>query len=412
MPKRKKHHRGRSEQRAEAKAAAQEAANKQTKKKNSGLKHKGKKTQGTTQLPTESKTPDLGSRFAALPPELRAEIFAWLLVRPVKWDAPHLPACPLNEKPFRDIRPRLLLATETCATFSRSVGRWRARTKPIHVNPWRSTWAPPIRNEFLCSECWDMRFRSSDQREPMVKSLPCLCARSRRQDGLSALLVCKSWYEEGARVLYSRNTFAFANVYEAAFFFDFLKPQWAALVSKVSLLANTRERVYPETSSQELQYFEAGRGFVTRLEYVWKQLSKLPALSRLELDALFLTSLDCVRVFRGASLRNLRAVAFTQSYAAPAADVPKGYVWPQKACRVAVEDSQFVEDVARGIKGLRCGWVRGQDRGDKQTTESEKERFRTRLGQFTISPQGYESLKKQEAGVLTPVVVQTIFRPV
>ncbi|KAI1260410.1 hypothetical protein F5Y18DRAFT_441910 [Xylariaceae sp. FL1019] len=407
MPKHKKHHRGRCEQRVEAKAALQEAAKKQAKEKVAGRKKKEKKAQAT-QLPTEPTTPDLGSRFAALPPELRAEIFAWLLVRPVKWDASHLPACPLNTAPHRDIRPRLRLSTETCVSFSRSVGRWRSRTKAIHVNPWRSTWAPPIRNEFLCSECWDMRFRGPDEREPMVKSLPCLCARSRRQDGLSALLVCKTWYEEGARVLYSRNTFAFANVHEAASFFDTLKPQWAALVSKVSLLATPRDGLYPETSSQELQCFETGKGFVNRLEYVWRQLSRLPALSNLELDAIFLTSLACVRVFRRRSLRNLRVVNFTQSYATRAVDSPKGYVWPRQACRVAVEDSQFVEDVARGIKGLRFGWVRGQDRGDAQSTEGEEERYRTRLG--PINPKEYESLKKRDTGTMTPGVAPMISR--
>ncbi|KAI0871092.1 hypothetical protein GGS24DRAFT_472766 [Hypoxylon argillaceum] len=153
--------------------------------------------------PPNASPPSLGTRFAGLPAELRAEILAWLLVRPVKWSATHMADCPLRSPeltatPFEDIRPRMVPSRATCAAADPPMRRWRHCTRPIWRDPWRSEWAPPITNEFLCSSCWDERFRSYSC--PRIDSLPCLCARKRRADGFAALLVCRAWYEEGARV--------------------------------------------------------------------------------------------------------------------------------------------------------------------------------------------------------------------
>lgn len=107
--------------------------------------------------------------------------------------------------------------------------------------------------------------------------------------------------------------------------------------------------------------------------------AELPVLSELELDSLFLTRLRCVRVFRGKSLKNLRKIVFTQSVPMMLKDAPREFVWPRRALREVIEDNEFSVDVARGIKGLRYGWVKGADRGDGQAVVKEKKRYRARF---------------------------------
>jgi hypothetical protein len=195
------------------------------------------------------------------------------------------------------------------------------------------------------------------------------------------LLVCRAWYEEGARVLYGRNVFAFASPAECIAFFGALNPRWRVLVSKVSLLALAPPGEYPESAAEEL---EGGRVDVRALREAWGLLSRLPALSDLELDALFLTRPDCVRVFRGVSLKNLRRINFTQSTPMLPAEAPREFVWPRRAFRTAAEDSDFAMDVARVIKGCRYGWIKGEDRGDAQAVENERKRYPMRLKTVTI----------------------------
>ncbi|KAI8631643.1 hypothetical protein F5Y19DRAFT_493528 [Xylariaceae sp. FL1651] len=375
MPKRKKRHAVRVQQRAEAKMAAR----RQEQQRQASRQPQPRPHQKRGHI-QPSEEINLGTRLAALPPELRAEIFAWVLVRPVKWSAPHIAPCPLlspelTATPFRDIRPRLNFAQATCASVYRPrATKWRHRTKPIHTNPWRSTWAPEVRNEFLCSDCWDHNHRPGPL--PRVDSLPCLCARGRRAEGLAALLVCRSWYEEGARVLYTRNVFAFASPEECVEFFGALSPRWRALISKVSLQALAPTGVYPESAAEELERVEVDP---RALYAAWNFLSRLPALSELELDAVFLARPECVRVFRGASLKALRKITFTQSTPMDPYEAPRGFVWPRRAHRRLVEDSSFAEDVARCIKGWRYGWVRGQARGDEQQAVEEQRRYRSRF---------------------------------
>ncbi|KAI0441672.1 hypothetical protein F4803DRAFT_562935 [Xylaria telfairii] len=306
MPKRTKNI-ARAQQRVEAKAQTSSQQ-----KRSNTYNPKPKKTDSVQssqchEISPVSITPTLGTRFASLPAELRAEIFAWLLVRPVKWSAEHETDCPLRNpeetsSPFEDIRPRMDPSRVTCplAYCGSPASRWHSRKRSIYKDPWRSEWAPVITNEFLCSVCWDARFRS--HHAPRIDSLPCLCARKRR-DGLASLLVCKNWYDEGARVLYSRNTFAFATPGECTEFFTNLNPRWSALVSKVSLLTLAPVREDDESTGDEL---ETAAVDTREMRQAWDKLWKLPALSELELDSLFLTRLDCVRIFRGKSLKNRR----------------------------------------------------------------------------------------------------------
>ncbi|KAI8950112.1 hypothetical protein F4801DRAFT_550384 [Xylaria longipes] len=381
MPKHKKNT-ARAQQRAEAKSQISKLQNASNTSKPTNAKKKQQSLQSSQETSLDfSSPPTLNTRFANLPAELRAEIFAWLLVRSVKWSAEHEADCPLRNpeltsSPFEDIRPRMIPSRETCplAFCGIPASRWRSRAQSIFKNPWRSQWAPPITNEFQCSSCWDARFRSHPA--PRIDSLPCLCARKRRSEGLATLLVCRKWYEEGARVLYTRNTFAFATPGECAEFFTNLNPRWSALVSKVSLLTLAPVREDHESAGEEL---ETAALDAKELREAWAMLRKLPALSELELDALFLTRPGCVRVFRWKSLKNLRKVEFTQSVPMMIAEAPRDFVWPRRALREVIEGNDFSVDVARGIKGWRYGWVKGQDRGDREAIVHEQMRYRARF---------------------------------
>ncbi|KAI1436444.1 hypothetical protein GGR50DRAFT_693252 [Xylaria sp. CBS 124048] len=387
MPKRKKSHSARAVQRAEAKAFARELANKPVKKSQPKPKPKQEETHRPSPTPFPSSPPTvpaLGTRFASLLTELRAEIFAWLLVRPVKWSATHIPTCPLfspqqTSSPFQDIRPRLSPSAATCAEYSNNATSWRHRTLPVWQDPWRSTWAPQIRNEFVCSPCWDQRHRANGP-APLIDNLPCLCARNRRTRELAVLLVCKTWYEEGARVLYTRNTFAFSSPAECAAFFGALDPRWSAVISKVSLLAVPPVGKYPKSVAEELntETFNA-----RELRSALRLLSELPSLGKLELDALFLTRPACVRVLRWASLGHLRSLKFTQSPLFSPEEAPREYVWPRQVLRAEIERTEFTVDVGKGIKRCRYGWVRGSNsRGDLQAVSKERARY---LARFTCN---------------------------
>ncbi|KAI1151078.1 hypothetical protein F4825DRAFT_451849 [Nemania diffusa] len=339
-------HTARAEQRAGAKMAVwrpdQQRTSTHTKPK-SRQKEQEIEFARSPSCPPNASPPSLGTRFAGLPAELRAEILAWLLVRPVKWSATHMADCPLRSPeltatPFEDIRPRMVPSRATCAAADPPMRRWRHCTRPIWRDPWRSEWAPPITNEFLCSSCWDERFRSYSC--PRIDSLPCLCARKRRADGFAALLVCRAWYEEGARVLYARNTFAFASPGECFEFVRALNPHWAALVTKVSLLALTPIRECPVSAAEESDCVLIDpKG----LQEACIMLQKLPALSELELDALFLTRPDLLDVIREAPLRNLRKISFTKPMEIEPAEAPREFVWPRRALRKMIEDTELAQ---------------------------------------------------------------------
>ncbi|KAK6062781.1 hypothetical protein SCUP515_13029 [Seiridium cupressi] len=61
--------------------------------------------------------PTLAQRFYALPQELQDEIFAWLLVRPVKWDREHRADCPRRSS----FPVRFGLATQQHSNMGRSL---------------------------------------------------------------------------------------------------------------------------------------------------------------------------------------------------------------------------------------------------------------------------------------------------
>ncbi|KAI6080275.1 hypothetical protein F4821DRAFT_251880 [Hypoxylon rubiginosum] len=335
---------------------------------------------GANEPSDESRTiqvapPTLGNRFHALLPELRDEIFAWLLVRPVKWDAEHTPTCLLRitPDPYQNIHPRLDTRQATCALLYESyeTARWRRRRKPIFVDPWRSQWAPAQGNPFLCTICYDREYRLEPF--PRVVSLPCLCAR---RQNLDTLLVCRRWYEEAGRVFYTRNTFAFGSAQECVDFLANLSPRWQPFVSKASLLALAPRGVYPETAAEECEKVETP---TRSLEEAWSLLGQLPGLSELELDAILLTRLDCVRVLRKPALKSLGRISFTQAVPQQPRHVSRMLVWPRRGIRKTVEDSDFARRVARAIRGQRLEWVEEKEQGDDKAVTEEKERYCTRI---------------------------------
>ena len=111
--------------------------------------------------PPEPIHPTLADRFHALPGELRNHIFAFLLVRPVKWQAEHNASCPLRTS-NADITPKPTWPEHNCCRcigpyHSDSLDQHTSRT--IWANPWRSKWAPEVSNGLMCSDCWDQNFR-------------------------------------------------------------------------------------------------------------------------------------------------------------------------------------------------------------------------------------------------------------
>ncbi|KAI5924612.1 hypothetical protein F4810DRAFT_132076 [Camillea tinctor] len=388
MPKRKKHHTARAEQRAAAKAQASKTKPRDPKPSFSlppgdTLSASALAAISSSPVPitSGSRIPGLtlGDRFRLLPSEVRAAVFSALLVRPVKWDTRHAPACPLltAAHPFKDIHPTPT-DPSTCAYahVRRPPSAWRdvaRRGEHAWVDPWRSAWAPPQRNPYVCTACYDTFLRPRPM--PETYSLPCLCARRRE---LQVLLVCRAWYAEAGAVFYGGNTLAFADAMELVGFFAALAPRWKNRVSKVSLLSLPPYDVIPRTAREDVREIMVHG---TALKMAWDVLAQLPALSELELDAIYLTREEGVSALRGPALENLRRVTFVQGVPFAPMRAPKEFVWPRHGCRITVEDSEFVTQVARDIRGLSYGRKRGeQNRMCRQEAEAEKRRYCQRFG--------------------------------
>ncbi|KAK3720173.1 hypothetical protein LTR37_003997 [Vermiconidia calcicola] len=354
-------------------------------------------------LPSTSR-PTLSDRFNNLPPELRLHIFSLLLVQPVKWQIPHHLDCPListngslfptldplgapMRSQLRDQNNLPAVDRRTCIRCVRSmpaqlVPLWRRNQWPERetwVNPWRSQWACGVRNEFMCSDCWDGHFRAQcvedgvggawhgPKLEGKKKHLRCLCARRR---DLGVLMVCRKWYEEAGRVFWTRNTFAFE---DAATFTDFVSHipvQRQEMITKVSLIAHHETWFEPSASAEEQIYaFELS----TRLQPIWSHLRLLTSLSYLEFDALFLTRTQTVHSMLRLGLPNLRRVCFTirnprHSYAGLMFGTP--YIYPEFFNPLLLIGG-LAEEVARGIKGQRRSWLKRAGAADR-AVEREK----------------------------------------
>lgn len=303
--------------------------------------------------------PTLADRFAALPTELRAHIFSFLLVQPVKWALEHELPCPLYSNPDLFIT----FQHDPCARCGGHCypSAWRPLAvawQELPLSPWRSKYAPPVTNPFLCSNCWDADFRQSvtGLEFPNLRELmPCLCAR---RNELDILLVCRRWYEEASRVLWSRNTFAFE---DSRTFTKFARncPR-PDLVTKVSILdadRSLRAHVHIEFEWPDWAYDRKRQALITALR-------SFPALTHLELDAVLLHDVRDVRTMLRLGLRTVRSVRFIHhADAKKTTDVSAGvlakghYIYPSLASALLLRGG-LAEEVARAIKGEHRAWTK------------------------------------------------------
>lgn len=309
--------------------------------------------------------PTLADRFHALPSELRSHIFSFLIVQPVKWDISHHPSCLLTRASVNQFpRPPFVLdhETVTCVSCDQpEASRWRRDTTlglDIWTSPWRSRWAPPQTNPYLCSQCYDNNVRPQPFPSPWGGSLPCLCAR---RQNLDVLLVCKKWYHEAATVFYTQNTFAFESAVTFTAFVTNLPSHWRDKISKISLMSFSN--YYPGEVFIDSADPRAGVDS-WRWKQVWPLLRSLPALSTLELDSRFLNNTTTVRALLLPRFRNLRHVSFV--------DRPKKNpqleslwktgtekIWPSMDCRTLIVGG-FAEEVGRIMKGERRTLLKGK----------------------------------------------------
>ncbi|KAK5162968.1 uncharacterized protein LTR77_011022 [Saxophila tyrrhenica] len=327
-------------------------------------------------LVRSSKQATLGDRFHSLPTELRLHIFSFLACQPVKWKMTHQEGCNktppmVNDMPG-DGSPNAKAFFDTCircmSAHWHTVLPLSRRDNPARKawrNPWRSRWAPEVANEFMGSDCWDENFRPRPCPQSITTAiekgqLPCLCAR---RQNLEVMLVCRQWREEAGRLFYSSNTFAFEDAVTFVDFVDNLPDHWRSLVTKVSILKHRPvESSDMAPSTTKIQWmlfsFESPR----QLSPLWSALRRLPSLSHLELDALFLTRAPIVKSLLRLGLQNLRSVRFvlrelSKWISEPPETSDPQYIWPRYASSRYLTGG-LAEQVAAAIKGQRKAWLK------------------------------------------------------
>jgi len=298
-------------------------------------------------LKDEQQQSDVGMRFHALPPELRALVFSFLLVRPVKWDSRHLKTCERSSAKTVSgyTRPsHHLLANSdniyVCAecgpdTHERNWRHAFTRGFEVFVSPWRSKWAPAQANPYLCTNCYDDRWRTRPFPQPT--NLPCLCARRKN---LETRLVCQQWNKEASLVFFSENIFAFEDCASMENFYSAIPICWRTLITKISLLLP----------------FWKDDSYATNTAFLASSLpilDKLTWLQYLELDAKLLNEELTASALLSCSIASLRSVRFVIQ--CPLKQLvwlkvePPTYVWRELRGRHLLEGG-FSEFVARSLK--------------------------------------------------------------
>ncbi|CZT18644.1 uncharacterized protein RCC_04488 [Ramularia collo-cygni] len=292
---------------------------------------------------------DLGARFEALPTELRAHIFSTLLVRHVKWDVRHLMTCqrsmekttsgyiPPSHHDLPESENIYICAECGPVTHERNWRHAFERGYKVYESPWRSTWAPPQSNPFLCTICYDERWRSRPFPEPT--NLPCLCARRKN---LEVRLVCRQWNVEASEVFFSENTFAFDDSPMMGCFFSAIPQHWTALITKVSLLLP----LWKEDDNESIPNTATIAASLSILD-------DLTWLRYLELDAKLLNKKETATALLECHISSLRQVRFVVE--CPYKEMywrevePPTYVWAELQNRHLLV-GQFPEVVARSMK--------------------------------------------------------------
>ncbi|OQO12562.1 hypothetical protein B0A48_02024 [Cryoendolithus antarcticus] len=305
--------------------------------------------------------PTLADQFNELPGELREHIFALLLVQPSQWDMPHNPDCPLllpRNAIYNHLEPEKYLEPETtCAKCDSHYRNWRSH-QPIWRNPWRSTWAPPQQNPYICTICYDESFRPDKPPKPII---PCLCAR---RQNLQTLLVCRKWHAEASQVFYTRNTFCFACPKTFAAYMAFLPAARKAQIRRVSLMAYIERSNVATADRIDFYPFTYAK--------IFKHLRNLPNLAFLELDSLFLTSNYSLQPLRRLGLRQLRQCRFVQRLPDICIPRPDTFFFPALARRALVKRFLAAE-VAAEIKGQHGTWSRGGKKSVEMYIDWENE---------------------------------------
>ena len=328
------------------------------------------------------------------------------------------------EDPFKDNRPAMDPRTHTCAACAglkepgeERVGEGAAAEAKVWVHPWRSTWAPEQSNPYLCTVCYEERREKTDQRlnwkrnrkwerrhgkekaspwstststssvsqsgyltSPFLwalRTMPCLCARR----DLSVLLVCRRWSEEAGRLFWGGTRFAFGRTRECAAFLRALSPRSRSLIRSVSLMGTADpsrdrpEELVPTTPIGERRHIPMSAGWPAEkaargawgsgrdsagLRAAWAELARLPALRSLELDALYLTSRNCLPYvffsgsqngYRPALPATLADIRFVQACPTKDKELGRRFVWPRLAARFTVENEGTAGLAVRAMFG-------------------------------------------------------------
>ncbi|KAK4555049.1 hypothetical protein LTR86_007815 [Recurvomyces mirabilis] len=323
--------------------------------------------------------PTLADRFHSLPGELRAHIFTFLLVRPAKWSVKHLADCPKRTSNVDLIAQRQ--AADEDYHHHRCVHckgvpyglrhHWTLNLPPQYIAPWRSHWAPKPRNPYICSTCWDIRWRQCP--DATRQHFRCFCAR---RQNLGVLLVCKKWWREAGYVFYTQNTFCFETAALFDGFFRHLRLEWRVLVARTSLMA--------QYDSQTKVFVEASVFYD-----LWQLFGDLTlhGLKFIELNAMYLTRLEVVRNVMNMNLDyGNTEIRFVLRRPERLVDVERGnvHVYPEFARGLLLRGG-FPDEISRIARRQRRPWLKaGGRRFGRNALKNEVRRFGRLVEQINV----------------------------
>ncbi|KAI9923728.1 hypothetical protein ASPWEDRAFT_176766 [Aspergillus wentii DTO 134E9] len=230
--------------------------------------------------PDNSDSPFIKS-FFSLPSEIRNHVYRMLLVQPCKFDMRHnLGYC--QKFTFHHPGPALTYESTkgtTCAECE--VNNWLYPTgiypKPF-VSPARSKWAPPMKNEFFCDNCYWHKIRSKEEKPgPSLYTLPCLCTRR----SLDIMVVNKRFYDETAWLFWSENHFAFENYQLLQGFLSGIRPEVRSWIRYITLVTDNADKDGELISWRPLRP-------------CWELLQQCDGLTALNLDAVVLANIHAI----------------------------------------------------------------------------------------------------------------------
>lgn len=238
------------------------------------------------------------ARFFALPLELRHEVYRKLLVQPCKFDLRHKDTCNDHEKVY-SIRPGPgYVATDCCANCQ--TNGYCEPQAPIFKSPFRSKWARPHTNVYLCDNCyWDVAGRIHNN--PCLKSLRCLCTR---RTNLDVLLIDKRFHGEAAPIFWSENTFAFEYPHLLVGFLRAIRPQVRSWLRRISFMPSHPRVLHDDTTVMGSRWSGPRNNELVdpwgwdEIGVCWELLRQCEGLTWLELDVYCLQRLKWALLIR------------------------------------------------------------------------------------------------------------------